>query len=506
MPQTPTVILVPIDNRPITYGFPQLIAANAGVKAVVPPISLMGSLEAASSLNALSEWLEEALVREKPAALFICLDSIFYGGLIPSHRSMDSLAEVMERTKQIANWKKLTGNSVQIFAQASITRIPHYNDSIEEPEYWKDYGAQIFGWSVLKHKQALGLLNNDSELATMEKALPAHVLADFTKRRQRNFQVNQSLIKLVKSGEIDYLVFSQDDTGEFGLNVLEKSQLIALTKQEGVTNIDSYAGADEVIMSLMARWFATTANRNPKVSLSFSPLEGCNILSNFEGQTIGVSLAAQMKAAKLEVLEEPSATDQDFAIVVHTAGNIQGDHVLLPGAPVLNQLDSKESVQNTISLLESLPSPIVLCDVAYTNGSDPLLIEMLLSRKDLLDKLSAYAAWNTTGNTVGSAIAIGAAQWYARPSGISTKEASKRTLFLRLADDWAYQSQVRCQLANQPSEERMRQLMAPLLKRLANTLEFDPGPLSLKLPWHRTFEVGIDMCLIEKSFPAPTGA
>jgi hypothetical protein len=488
-----TVILIPIDNRPITYGFPQMIARVAGIDAVVPPRNLLGSLFAPSSVGALSEWLEDTLKTVKAKALFVCLDSIIYGGLIPSHRSLDSLAEVMERARKIATWKKLAGEDLKIYAQATITRIPHYNDSIEEPEYWKIYGAKIFNWSVLKHKQAVGLLQDTSQLTAQEREIPKEVLADFAQRRERNFQVNQSLIDAVKREEIDYLVFSQDDSGEFGLNVLEKSQLEAQVKQDRLTNIDSYAGADEVIMSLMARWLSHNANRRPKVSVVFSPEEGKNALSNFEGQTIATTITAQMRAANLEILQQSSVVSPDFSIIAHTAGTGQGDHVLLPGVLQFQPSNTAEAVENTINLLQTLPAPVVVCDVAYTNGSDPLLVETLLSRQDLLDKLSAYAAWNTTGNTVGSALALGVANWYARLNGFSTEDYSKQSLFLRLADDWAYQAQVRSQLAGEASEDRVRQLLPPLLKRLANAIGFDPGALRLTLPWKRTFEVEIDI-------------
>ncbi len=111
---TAKVILIPIDNRPVTYSFPLMVANVAGLEAVVPPKGLIGSLSAPADLDLLSAWIEEVLPKIKPDALLVCLDSVLYGGLASSRRSKQSLDEVMERTKQITNWKKLAGNDVKI--------------------------------------------------------------------------------------------------------------------------------------------------------------------------------------------------------------------------------------------------------------------------------------------------------------------------------------------------------------------------------------------------------
>ncbi len=485
--QNTKVILVPIDNRPVTYLLPQLVGAVAGIEMLAPPRQLMGSLQAPSDLNRLNQWLMQLLPEVKPSALFVCLDSLLYGGLIPSRRSADSLEDAYNRTQTIADWKKLGGEKLQVFAQASIMRIPNYDDATEEPKYWDEYGKKIFQWSTLQHKQILGLLKAEAVLHDTEKSIPAAVRRDFLIRRARNFHVNEELVHKAKAGLIDYLVFSQDDTGEFGLNVMEKEGLVGLAKKVNATNVSAYAGADEVILTLFTRWLAGSKPQKPRISIQFSPPEGKNIDSNFEGQTIGDSLIAQTNAAGLDVV----TANPDFAVIVHTAGSVQGDHMWLPGAPDLRYLKTQAAVDSTINLLEAAAVPVALCDVAYSNGSDPLLIDELLKRKDLMEKLWAYAGWNTTGNTVGSALSLGTANWFAKRQGTSTKDAFKKILFIRLADDWAYQTQVRPQLNGQPSEERLEQLIAPLLERLSNALDFKPDHLSLKFPWQRTFEVEI---------------
>jgi hypothetical protein len=159
----------------------------------------------------------------------------------------------------------------------------------------------------------------------------------------------------------------------------------------------------------------------------------------------------------------------------------------------LRTLNTASAVERTIELLEESSEPCILVDVAYSNGSDPALINELLKRKDLLQKLWGYAGWNTTGNTLGSALAMGIARWFAEKKETqSTADMLLRNaLFIRLADDWAYQTQVRSQLGQDLSKEKLSELMWPYLDKLAEALDIKPENVELDLPWRRSFEVEI---------------
>src|SRR5262249_37647893 len=162
----------------------------------------------------------------------------------------------------------------------------------------------------------------------------------------------------------------------------------------------AYAGADEVLEALISRWLVKSQSAGLSVSLHFSPESGRNVASNFEGQTIEMTMRAQCQAAGLTVVDGGQTSQAELAVSVHTAGNIQGDHVWLPGTADLRNLDTGKIVDNTTKLLEQAKVPAILCDVAYSNGSDPLLIKAIMSNKNLLEKVWSYAGWNTTGNTV----------------------------------------------------------------------------------------------------------
>lgn len=489
------IVLLPTDNRPVTYIFPQQICELAKLKVAVPPRNFMGSLQAPTDLNKLMRWLKEET--DGANALLLCLDTLLYGGLIPSRRSNDSLDTVLERAAAIASLKKKLGQNVKIYAQSSIMRISNNYDNTEEKLYWSELGQEIYNWSQLLHKKELGLLKSENELKTVETSISPTVREDYLATRERNFSVNKKLIDYVVSGDFDFLIFSQDDSGQYGLNVSERDKLISIAKDKGTKNILAYPGADEMLMTLIARYLNDKANVKPRTNLSFSAIAGPEIMSNFEGQAIGKSMKNQIEAQGLVLVE--SGSKYDFEIIAHTGLNKQGDHIWLPGLEDLKVVETKESALRAVQLIEEAKAPVIICDIAYSNGADPLLIDLLLAKPALFDKIWAYAGWNTTGNTVGCALAFGAACLYAKNNGGLDNNLRKQLLFLRLMDDYAYQTQVRAQIrldekkSDQQKQSDLNRLMDIQAKKLAVALKIKPDAIQYSFPWQRTFEVEVEL-------------
>lgn len=492
------VILLPLDDRPVTYMFPQLVARTAAIEPIVPPRELFGSLMSAAKIDQLIAWIDSAIATSSPAGLILCLDSILYGGLINSRRSRETLSEITPRLEHIKRWRTQSRPDCKVFAQASIMRISDNYDNSEEKAYWSEYGREIFLWSEQLHRLKKKELPA-AALRQTEFKIPANIREDYLDTRFRNFQINRKLVNLVQDKLIDRLVFSQDDSGEMGLNVLEKERLLEHAEQLKVSDkVAIYPGADEVLCSLLANWLVhtTTGGARPKAPVAevkYSPDECWRCPSRYEGQTIGQSIDSQLNACGIENAQTEKRPP-NFTLVVHSSTERQGDHILLPGQPDLRRLDTAASVRATVSLLEKIKTPFVLVDVAYANGADPLLVEALLERPELTRQMRGYAGWNTTGNSAGSAIALAVANWYRAmhetPNG-QTDESLRRCLFTRLADDWAYQSLVRRELSGVISPSELAQQMAPHIKRISDALGYYPPRITVAFPWKRTFEIEI---------------
>lgn len=78
------IAFVPIDNRPVCYTLPKSISQiDDGIEFFLPERSLLGDLENIANIQGLFDWLRGL---PKLDALVLSLDTLAYGGLIPSRR------------------------------------------------------------------------------------------------------------------------------------------------------------------------------------------------------------------------------------------------------------------------------------------------------------------------------------------------------------------------------------------------------------------------------------
>lgn len=132
------ICFIPIDNRPVCYNLAKDIAAiDENIELFIPPREFLGDLTRSAGVNEIIEWIENI---PECDAMVISLDTIAYGGLIPSRRSPDSIDKIkirLNRLKPLLEGKK-------VYAFSSIMRISNNNYNEEEKEYWKDWGKKNF--------------------------------------------------------------------------------------------------------------------------------------------------------------------------------------------------------------------------------------------------------------------------------------------------------------------------------------------------------------------------
>ena len=93
---------IPIDNRPVCYTLPKLIAEiDESLELFMPERELLGGLKKDADVLALIDWLVNAV--SDVDALVISLDTIAYGGLIPSRRSEESFESILARLQKLKN-------------------------------------------------------------------------------------------------------------------------------------------------------------------------------------------------------------------------------------------------------------------------------------------------------------------------------------------------------------------------------------------------------------------
>src|SRR4030042_4676477 len=99
----PVIGLLPMDDRPVNYDYPQYLARLAGYELHLPAREWLGNPWRASQHACLIEWLTKE--SESAGVLVIALDTLAYGGLIPSRISREPVDLVLERLSMLKKIK-----------------------------------------------------------------------------------------------------------------------------------------------------------------------------------------------------------------------------------------------------------------------------------------------------------------------------------------------------------------------------------------------------------------
>lgn len=428
------ICFIPIDNRPVCYNLAKDIAAiDENIELFIPPREFLGDLTRNAGVNEIIEWIENI---PECDAMVISLDTIAYGGLIPSRRSTDSLEDIKSRLKRL---KPLLKNK-KVYAFSSIMRISNNNYNEEEKEYWKDWGKKIFEYSY----------------SGVNDGIPQAILDDYLATRKRNFEINKTYL----NWGLNTLIFSKDDCAPKGFNVDEARELERLGAK-------TKTGADEIPLTLLAR----AIEKEIKVFVEFTEPDYKDCISNYEDVSIEKSVQGQLELGGFTQVQ--TREEADVILIVNNFIEKQGEHVM------------GWTTQPFRKTFTPPDKPYAIADVRYANGADNDFVEQLLPQIDLKN-FYGYAGWNTSANTIGSLLAGVKVRWNA---GKYNEAAFKRLQIIRFLDDWAYQANVRGMIEN-PCD--IQALMKPYEIKLAEIFGQIP-PIEYLYPWSRKFEVEISI-------------
>ena len=440
---------VPIDNRPVCYTLPKLLAEiDESIEFYIPDRKYLGGLKKEADIDHLFEWL---ISLPKLDAIILSLDTLAYGGLIPSRRCPETFEQIKERIDTLK--EILEGKEAKIYAFSSIMRISNNNYNEEEKEYWSKWGKKIFAYSYHTHEG-----NRESCITNL---IPSEILDDYIETRRRNFEINKVYLKWQKEGLFDTLIFSKDDCAEYGFNVQEAQ---VLEKMGAYTK----TGADEIPLSLLSRAIQGEIKICPK----FLEPEYKDLISNYEDVSIEKSVLGQIELANCKTTDEENA---DIILYINNFKNNQGEIVMKVGT---------ESFSKTF---QTPYRPYMIADVKFANGADNNFVKELFKNKIDDKNFYGYSAWNTSANSLGSLICGAKMKFLAKKYN---EKAFKKLQITRFLDDWAYQANIRQKL-EKPDVEKTTELMKDFEKTLEQVLNTEIS-VNYKFPWERLFEVEVD--------------
>lgn len=481
----PHIALLPMDSRPVCTQLPQQLAAIVGVQLDMPPRRYLNALKQPANHQAISEWLQDIPAQ---STVILATDTLAYGGLIPSRQGDEPFTYCQKRVSEALT--QLNQKRCCVIAYSSIMRTPNYNNAEEEPAYWADYGMDLHAYSAAMHRDGFAP-------ETLTQRIPVDVLTHFLETRARNFELNQWLITQVEDQLIDELTFCLDDSGEYGLNKAEAATLSALIQEKNLSHtISLQTGADEVACSALSRTLCKIWNLTPNLHPVYSDAQGKDVLLKFDGIPAHSLIERHIERAGGKVSGD--SQQADITVLAHTPPAIpkyqQGDWC--EGLRPQSTPSQHSAITNLLDKLEE--KPLIACDIAAANGSDPALIFKLLQWDNRNTLLYGYSGWNTPGNATGTAISMGILTWLGHQTNRFNPQALAQALFTRFADDWLYQAEVRRQLPNPLTDESelyLNILMHDGLQLLTQIIYPNAHQSqlpTLTFPCHRRFEIEIN--------------
>jgi hypothetical protein len=337
------------------------------------------------------------------------------------------------------------------------------------------------------------------ELREIVKLIPEVVLGRFLAARERTPEVNRAFVELGALSTVKVVVLAQEDCKPHGLHRREQRALAELRHGLGLDDkVLIHPGADEASVVLLARVILEAHGVRPRLRAEIVPAAGASRVAPYEDRPVRETVAGHLAAVGADAAET--------------------DDVALPLLVVTPPLDDGERdandhygarrehpepwVAEVVARLRAAETPIGLADTCVDNGA---YMPLLRAVRDagLLDRLAVYSAWNTAGNTLGTAVAFMAvASGLGRPGA----DALERFRAERLMDDGAYQALVRGALQRRLEAEgacihRVEPYQAAeaeewLHEELPATAEREglvqPGASwDIVLPWGRTFECDV---------------
>lgn len=434
---------VPIDNRPVCYTLPKLIAdIDEGIDFLMPGRDLLGGLTKNANVEGLFNWLKNL---PKLDVIILSLDTMAYGGLVSSRRCSETFEQIKKRVETLRDILK--EKDCKIYAFSSIMRISNNNFNIEEKEYWSDWGKKIFKYSYD------GCVDSGD--------IPQDILEDYLKTRKRNFDINKLYLEWQKESLFEKLIFSKDDCAEYGLNVEEAKELESLG---GFTK----TGADEIPLSLLS----CAIQGDISICPIFLEPEYKNLVSNYEDISIEKSVLGQLELAGCKVVSE---SDADILLYVNNFKDKQGEIVM------------GVDTENFSGDFETPATPYMIADVRFANGADNNFVDALFKNKFVDENFYGYSAWNTSANSLGSLICTAKVKFFASKYN---EKAFKKVQITRFLDDWAYQANVRQMLKNLDID-MLNTGMKEYEKIVAKVLETGID-MKYIYPWDRLFEVEVE--------------
>ena len=420
LPAHEELLLVPLDSRPVCSTMVQKLGKLAGINVIVPPKELLDNYQEPAKSKKLWQWLQNKSANYNTS--IISTDILLHGSLLQTRQH---IASAQEQDYFFSELNKLQKNIT-----ASPPRQSKYTNSTDSTDSDK-HQLQLFSviprllvsdevypdcwyqWHLMRYSQLLDMvqINGDyamtKELMEYKEEIPADILSKYTSIFTQSQGFNERLLahllpkaknsKNIANTQVNatvatnapLFIIGQDDSSPFGLPHMTATKLARhIEEHTWQTQAQLTNGADEIAALLLTRHFLQQSHWQPKLFLAYGSPKTEFKHMPYMASSVGATLRNQAQLLNAQLVEEPNAAD--IILFVHC-----GDADAKPTAAEAEQLASYLKHDKHVALI----------DLSANFEAEEMLLPLLLEQNISVNRLAAYAGWNTFSNSSGTALA-----------------------------------------------------------------------------------------------------
>ena len=420
LPAHEELLLVPLDSRPVCSTMVQKLGKLAGINVIVPPKELLDNYQEPAKSKKLWQWLQNKSANYNTS--IISTDILLHGSLLQTRQH---IASAQEQDYFFSELNKLQKNIT-----ASPPRQSKYTNSTDSDKHQLQLFSVIprllvsdevypdcwYQWHLMRYSQLLDMvqINGDyamtKELMEYKEEIPADILSKYTSIFTQSQGFNERLLahllpkaknsKNIANTQVNatvatnapLFIIGQDDSSPFGLPHMTATKLARhIEEHTWQTQAQLTNGADEIAALLLTRHFLQQSHWQPKLFLAYGSPKTEFKHMPYMASSVGATLRNQAQLVGAQLVEESNAAD--IILFVHC-----GDADAKPTAAEAEQLDSYLKH-------DKHDKHVALIDLSANFEAEEMLLPLLLAQNINVNRLAAYAGWNTFSNSTGTALA-----------------------------------------------------------------------------------------------------
>ncbi len=420
LPAHEELLLVPLDSRPVCSTMVQKLGKLAGINVIVPPKELLDNYQEPAKSKKLWQWLQNKSANYNTS--IISTDILLHGSLLQTRQH---IASAQEQDYFFSELNKLQKNIT-----ASPPRQSKYTNSTDSDKHQLQLFSVIprllvsdevypdcwYQWHLMRYSQLLDMVQINGDYAMTKKLMeykgeiPADILSKYTSIFTQSQGFNERLLahlltkakssKNIVNTQVNatvatnapLFIIGQDDSSPFGLPHMTATKLARhIEEHTWQTQAQLTNGADEIAALLLTRHFLQQSHWQPKLFLAYGSPKTEFKHMPYMASSVGATLRNQAQLVGAQLVEEPNAAE--IILFVHC-----GDADAKPTAAEAEQLASYLKHDKN-------DKHVALVDLSANFEAEEMLLPLLLEQNINVNRLAAYAGWNTFSNSSGTALA-----------------------------------------------------------------------------------------------------